>query len=54
MFRSWYFAARYIGARFFGGGVSTAPVNPTVTIRPLIRCTPTIRPSLSVTPTITQ
>ena len=34
--------------------VNTAPVNPTVTIRPLILCTPSIRPSLSVTPTITQ
>ncbi len=36
-----------------GAAVSTAPVNPTVTIGPSIRCTPRIAPSLSVTPTIT-
>jgi hypothetical protein len=34
--------------------VSTAPVNPRVTIRPSIRCTPRIAPSLSVNPTISQ
>ena len=36
-----------------GVAVSTAPVRPTVTIGPSLRCTVTVRPSLSVTPTIT-
>jgi hypothetical protein len=37
-----------------GTGASSVPVNPTVTIRPLIRCTARVRPLLSVVPTITK
>jgi hypothetical protein len=37
-----------------GAVISTAPVNPRVTIRPLVRCTPRIAPLLSVSPTISQ